>query len=708
MSSLLAELKRRNVFKVGIAYLALGWVVIQVTSIAVPALNLPPVLNGIVFYLGFIGFPFALLLAWAFELTPEGVKRSSTIHHTESILENTGRKIDFIIIAILVFALFFVLIDTYFLPKKNIKSTTNLQLHSIAVLPLKNMSSHTDNTFFAGGIHEEVLTNLSKIQGFKVTSRTSALSFQKSGKTLPQIANELGVTYILEGSVRRVNNFVRVTVQLIDAKSDHHLWAQNYDRELTDVFAVQSVIAKEITKAIHLELQPESVGLLDDMPTTSVKAYDLYNKARSIDRSEPESVQSMAKQQTFLEQAVQIDPNFVEAWGLLNEVYDHIIRNMHIADWHAGDNWHSIKKELTIKAKHALNKAVTLAPNNLETLLAQASDFVAEELQSKQASADYRKKRKSYIDKAIALYPNDAISWYVLGWWFSLDGQNEQAKLAFNKSLALDPLHARIIRGSLYHFELVDDSQMVKMLFERLDKSLDKASLYDKTANLYQQFLNTADESLVEEFTTNKIEVFADDIFFGANFIYSILLSGEQKILNLPILEIEKNASPAGKLRYIQLNANQLSIYQNRGEHEKAISIAQRIVDVHFSDNNNFLQERIDSIQAVAFQLIGNTEQAKHLVNKLLNDRRANYNPYGMSGFRALAYIDLERAVELVLAEKDKYNWWTGTDNLAIYHHTNRKILEHPKMQEYYLKEGKWINYLAKRVPAYKQYSKDQ
>jgi len=708
MANLIAELKRRNVFKVGIAYLALGWVVIQVTSVAVPALNLPPVLNGIVFYLGFIGFPFALFLAWAFELTPEGVKRSSTIHHSESILEITGRKIDFIIIAILVIALSIVLFDAYLSPDKTIKSTANHQLHSIAVLPLKNMSSHTDNTFFAGGIHEEVLTNLSKIQGFKVTSRTSALSFQKSGKTLPQIANELGVKYILEGSVRRVNNFVRVTVQLNDAISDHHLWAQNYDRELTDVFAVQSVIAKEITNAIHLELQPESVGLLDNMPTHSVKAYDLYNKARSIDRSEPESAQSMAQQQTFLEQAVQIDANFVEAWGLLNEVYDHIIRNMHIADWHAGDNWYSIKKELTIKAKHALNKAVTLAPNNLETLLAQASDFVAEELQSKQASADYRKQRKNYIDKAIALYPDDAISWYVLGWWFSLDGQNEQAKLAFNKSLALDPLHARIIRGSLYHFELVDDSQMVKMLFERLDKSLGKASSYDKTANLYQQFLNTADESLIEKFTTNNTEVFVDDIFYGANYIYSILPSGEQKILDLPISNIEETTSPAGKLSYIQFNVNQLTIYQNRGKHEKTISIAKRIVNVHFADSNNFLQERIDSIQAVAFQIIGNTKQAKHLLNKLLNNRSANYNPYGMSGFRALAHIDLDRAVELVLAEKNKYNWWTGTDNLAIYHHTNRKILEHPKMQEYYLKEGKWINYLAKRVPAYKQYSNIQ
>jgi len=381
---------------------------------------------------------------------------------------------------------------------------------------------------------------------------------------------------------------------------------------------------------------------------------------------------------------------------------------MHIADWHAGDNWHSIKKELTIKAKHALNKAVTLAPNNLETLLAQASDYVAEELQSKQVSADFRKLRKNYIDEAISLYPDDAISWYVLGWWFSLDGQNEQAKLAFNKSLALDPLHARIIRGSLYHFESVDDSQMVKMLFERLDKSLGKASTYDKTANLYQQFLNTADESLIEEFTANEIEVFTDDIFYGANFIYSILPSGGQKILDLPISNIEESTSPAGKLNYIQFNANQLAIYQNRGEYEKAISVAERIVDVHFGETSNFLQERIDSIQAVAFQLIGNNKQAKYLINKLLNNRRANYNAYGMSGFRALAYIDLDRAVELVLAEKDKYNWWTGTDNLAIYHHTNRKILEHPKMQEYYLKEGKWINYLTKRVPAYKQYSKVQ
>ena len=281
--SFFAELKRRNVFKVGLAYLALGWIIIQVTSLAVPALNLPTSLNSIVFYISFIGFPIALFFAWAFELTPEGIKLSTEVESKDSKVYSTGRKLDFILIGLLLLALIFVTFDNYFSTEINEptlnNSSSDQQDISIAVLPLLNMSAVAENAFFAGGIHEEILTNLSYIKALKVTSRTSAMRYSTTDLNTTDIGKELKVRYIVEGSVRRADNYVRVTVQLIDATTDTHLWANNYDRELTDIFSVQSAIAKEISQALQSALQPNSATSLESMPTHNLQAYNFYLEA---------------------------------------------------------------------------------------------------------------------------------------------------------------------------------------------------------------------------------------------------------------------------------------------------------------------------------------------------------------------------------------------------------------------------------------------
>lgn len=184
---------------------------------------------------------------------------------------------------------------------------------SVAVMPFVNMSSHEENEYFAGGIHEDVLTNLSRIRDLQVKSRTSMLKYAASEMSLSEIGKEMQVDYLVEGSVRRIGNHVRVTVQLIDASNDNHLWANNYERELVNVFATQSALAREISNSLHMQIQPESVEELEGMPTASVKAYDLYIRAASIEKTEGETEENMIRRRAMLEQAVAEDPDFVEA-----------------------------------------------------------------------------------------------------------------------------------------------------------------------------------------------------------------------------------------------------------------------------------------------------------------------------------------------------------------------------------------------------------
>ena len=253
---LIDELKRRNVFRVGAAYVLLGWVVVQVTDTVSPALNLPEWTLSFVTWIGIIGFPIALFFAWAYELTPDGIKREGDVDPAESISQATGRKLDMVLIALLAITIGLIAWDTYSrTPDDGARAggapadtgatdDTQPSADSVAVLPLVNMSAATDNAFFAGGVHEEILTNLSRIDGLRVVSRTTVLRYTNSGLSVKDIGRELDARYIVEGSVRRIADHVRITVQLIDAVNDAHLWARNYDRELVDVFAIQSEVAR--------------------------------------------------------------------------------------------------------------------------------------------------------------------------------------------------------------------------------------------------------------------------------------------------------------------------------------------------------------------------------------------------------------------------------------------------------------------------------
>ena len=390
--------------------------------------------------------------------------------------------------------------------------------------------------------------------------------------------------YIVEGSVRRIENHVRVTVQLIDAGEDSHLWANNYDRELVDVFATQSAIAKDIANAIHLKTHPESVEDLRDMPTHSVKAYDLFMQAKSRDRSEPESEASLTAMRELLEEAVQIDPGFVDAWGFLQETYDHIRRNIRISDWFSSDPTVQAEmlKDLTAKAEEALNKAIALDPENIETLLAMASDWVAEN--DPVTGADFRAHRKTVIDRTLELYPDDAIAWYVLAWWYRLDEKMEQASATFKKALDLDPLNARIISGAFIHFDAIGDLDMKALLVDRLDKSLGRAKTGQKLNLIRDIFFETADESLIDSMVkeVNSPGATFENVVEKMYWTLACLsLTGDyDEILALePAVALGESSDDLDYWSYCHLMDLKMSIHRIRGDEDTARKVANEVLE---------------------------------------------------------------------------------------------------------------------------------
>ena len=279
MASVWGELKRRNVVRVTVAYSIVSWLILQITDVLMPLLGLPEWVGRLVFLLLVIGFPLALIFAWAFELTPEGIKLDKDIVRSESPKRLPSRKLDFFIIGALRLALAFVIIDQYVLDKSQPSAETTENRRSIAVLPFANRSAAEENAaFFADGIHDELLTRLAKIGDLKVISRTSVMEYRDTTKKMRQIGEELGVGSILEGGVQRAGNTVRINVQLIDAQTDEHLWAHSYDRELNaaNIFAIQSEISTSIAKALWVTLSPDEQQRIAAVPTENIEVLEAY------------------------------------------------------------------------------------------------------------------------------------------------------------------------------------------------------------------------------------------------------------------------------------------------------------------------------------------------------------------------------------------------------------------------------------------------
>src|SRR2546429_926159 len=341
-----AELKRRNVYKVAIAYAVVAWLLIQAASIFLPAFNAPQWAMQIVILILVVGFPIALAFSWAFEITPEGIVRESEVQANESITHHTGRKIVALTIVLAVVATG-LLIFQFVRPRLTSSSAAMITNKSIAVLPFDNLSGDPQNAYFSEGVQDEILTRLAKIAELKVISRTSTQRFKSAPNDLREIAQQLGVANILEGSVQKAADQVRVNVQLINAQTDSHLWADTYDRKLTDILGVESEIAKGIAESLQAKLTHREEQALAVKPTNNPEAYDAYLRGLSFEaRSAPlASWEAIG----FYERAVQFDPNLATAWARLARA-DTLLYRAH-------DDTHGTLADRAEAARRALENA---------------------------------------------------------------------------------------------------------------------------------------------------------------------------------------------------------------------------------------------------------------------------------------------------------------------------------------------------------------
>src|SRR5215813_344541 len=313
------ELKRRNVYKVAIAYAVIALLLTQIASQIFPFFEIPNWAVRLVVLLLILGFPIALILAWAFELTPEGIKRTEDVDLSKSIRRKTGRKLDFLIIAVLLLVITALLFQR--LHPKVSPAISSSPEKSIAVLPFENLSEDKANAYFAEGIQEEILTRLAKIADLKVISRTSTQRYQSKPDNFAQIAKELGVANILDGSVQKAGNQVRVNVHLVNAQTGSQLWAETYDRKLSDIFAVESEIAKGIAESLQAKLTGREEQALAAKPTNNPEAYDAYLRALAFEARGTFFDTATKTAIDSYERAVQIDPDFALAWAQLSRVH---------------------------------------------------------------------------------------------------------------------------------------------------------------------------------------------------------------------------------------------------------------------------------------------------------------------------------------------------------------------------------------------------
>jgi TolB-like protein/Flp pilus assembly protein TadD len=428
---LIAELKRRNVFRVGVAYVLLAWVVIQVTDTVGPAINLPEWTLSVVTWFGVIGFPFALFFAWAFELTPDGIRRERDVDRAESVTRFTGRKIDFVIIGLLAIALVIAIVVRQPGPDVDAPEATATaeesaqsgSYDSIAVLPFENMSSDPEQEYLSDGIAEELLNALAKMQNLQVAARTSSFAFKGQNPGITEIGQKLNVDTVLEGSVRKSGNRLRITAQLIDAADGYHLWSETYDRELTDVFLIQDEITEAIVAALSVHLDTGEALAVKAPEATSIAAYEAYLRGKHYLRQSGPNVFREAL--TSFREATDIDPSFAPAWA------GRALTVMYLLET---DFWGEIPRdEARLLARNNIDRALALDNNVAETYVAEGLLF----------ADDYRyEEALQSFEKAVTINPSLAEGWTWRGRLLSRFGRIREAREDMLKAFRLDPLDA--------------------------------------------------------------------------------------------------------------------------------------------------------------------------------------------------------------------------------------------------------------------------
>src|SRR6266699_1744253 len=437
MSGFFEEVQRRKVYRVAAAYIIAGGFIIQIGSAVFPAWELPSWTFRLVVVLLLIGFPIALILAWAYDVTPQGIRATKKIAAETHLRRN---MIMLIATGVIVSAA----AGFFLLPRASARKIET----SIAVLPFENLSDEKENAYFADGMQDDILTNLSKIGDLKVISRMSVMSYRGTGsRNAREIGKALGVSTLLEGSVRRIGNRVRVNVQLINADNDEHIWAEDYDRDLTDVFAIQTDLAQKITSALQAKLSPSEKARIDRRPTQNPDAYLLFVQAHDYATRPDMFRDTSLKAEQLFEQATKLDPNFAAAFAGLSMVESWM--------YHSFDPLPARRE----KARTAANEALRLQPDLPEAHLALGFSYYYGDRDYERALAEFDIARRGL--------PNEPQAYLAIGSIQRRQGKWTESTANLEKAAALDPKNINVLINLCFSYIALRN-------FETADKVLDR------------------------------------------------------------------------------------------------------------------------------------------------------------------------------------------------------------------------------------------
>ncbi|HMH04522.1 MAG TPA: hypothetical protein VK556_10020 [Candidatus Udaeobacter sp.] len=545
-----AELKRRNVYKVAVAYAVVAWLLIQAASIFLPAFDVPPWVMKIFIIVIIFGFPVALIFSWAFEITPEGIKLESEIEPNKSIKRRTGRKIVAMTIALAVVAAGLFVYQlvrskptiTPTASAARTEAATAPPNKSIAVLPFVNLSADKNDEYLSDGMTEELLNMLTRVKSLHVPGRSSSFAFKGKNEEdiFRKVGEQLHVNAVLEGSVRKVGDKLRITAQLINVADGFHLWSETYDRDMKDILAVQSDVARRVVEALQVQLGVEEARALTKKPTENPEAHRLYllgryHFAKFTRAGWTNAIRSF-------EQALQIDPNFALAYCGLADTYG----------WAGGQIMAG--KEAWAKEMELAQRAVALDPNLAEAHLSMGTALFS-------VLGPYASEKE--LDRAVELNPNLPLIYDQYGWTFSEMGRFNEAIAAEKKALELDPL-STFLNTDLAFF------LYWARRYEEATAQIRKTLELDPNNAFAHSILGwclIGKGSKAEARTEFQKATTLDDLpWYVSSLAYACAVSGDRAKAEQILRELEQLA----KQRYVS-PANRASVYLGLGENEKAL-----------------------------------------------------------------------------------------------------------------------------------------
>lgn len=453
------------------AYSIAGWLIIQISTSVFPAFNFPDWTTQFVIILVFLGLPISLIIAWAFELTPDGLKKTEEVNTETSITPQTGKKLNMVIITVLSMALIFVLVERVFFARSGIVDVPGTEIHaaSIAVLPFVNMSSDEENEYFSDGLSEELLNGLAKIEGMQVAGRTSSFQFKGQTPDFKEVGELLKVQHVLEGSVRKSGNRIRITAQLIQADNGYHLWSETYDRELTatDIFDIQEEITRKVVSELKVRLLPEEEIAISENPTQDIEAYNAFLEATQVEASrQPDDMAHAIKK---YKEAISIDPTFSLAYARM--AYTYKLMNSY------GNLSFDESKKLV---RDNIDQALLLNSNEGRAYQALALYFDTYE-------SDYVKAEEA-ARKAVKLLQGDAMVYNTLFNALTDSEKFDEADQMIQRAYELDPLNNIVATNySTYLWREGRYDQSITIL----DKIIDRYPDYSQAIQSKSSILST-------------------------------------------------------------------------------------------------------------------------------------------------------------------------------------------------------------------------